>query len=58
MILIYICCFVRLFNKNVFLRTTLDLLVILDGQFSSLTLRNKIIDYRIQQTEDEIPELA
>jgi hypothetical protein len=29
------CCFVTLYNKNVFLSTALDFRVILDGQFDS-----------------------
>jgi hypothetical protein len=35
MILIFICCFVTLFDKNVLLITTLDFPIILNGQFSS-----------------------
>jgi hypothetical protein len=34
MVFVLLCCFVALFNKNVFLRTTSDCPVILDGQFS------------------------
>jgi hypothetical protein len=36
MILIFLCSFVTIFNKNVFLSTALDSPVILDGQFSSI----------------------
>jgi uncharacterized membrane protein len=53
MILIFICCFVRHFNKNVFfLSTTLDF-VIHDGQFASIHIkRSKGIDsYHWHQTE-------
>jgi hypothetical protein len=38
MILICISCFIKLFIKNVFLRTTLDYPVILDGQFSGFKI--------------------
>jgi hypothetical protein len=46
MILIYICCFVIFFNKNVFLSTTLDFPVILDGQYSSVIMRPHPLIYR------------
>jgi hypothetical protein len=35
MILIFICCFVRLFNKDVCFSTYSDFPLILDGQFCS-----------------------
>jgi hypothetical protein len=39
--LILICCFVKFFNKSMFLSTTLDFPVNLDGQFSNISTAKK-----------------
>jgi hypothetical protein len=38
MVLIFKCCFIRLFNKNAFLSTNLDFPIILDEQFASISI--------------------